>query len=237
MSRNENELENAIGISFRKKNLLRQALTHSSYANEKGLGHEGCNERLEFLGDAVLELVSSRVIFEENPHMSEGEMTRFRASMVCEPALAAAARAFFLGDYLLLGKGEEATGGRERDSVVSDAMEAVIGAVYLDSGLEAADAFIRRFIFPSGKDPKPASDYKTILQEYVQSHSKESLTYEILSENGPDHDKTFEAGAFVGSREIGRGTGRSKKAAEQMAAFQALAAIDENKVNYVFEEH
>ena len=237
MNKDENELEKAIGISFHRKSLLKQALTHSSYSNEIGLGHEGCNERLEFLGDAVLELVSSETLFHENPHMTEGEMTRLRASMVCEPALAAAARAFSLGDYLLLGKGADATGGRERDSVVSDALEALIGAIYLDLGFSEAKAFIRRFILTESKENIQNSDYKTILQQYVQSHSKEPLGYEILSESGPAHDKTFEAAALVGNTEIGRGTGRSKKAAEQMAAFRALKAIGENQVNYVFEEH
>lgn len=237
MNRDEKDLENAIGISFHQRALLRQALTHSSYANEKGLGHEGCNERLEFLGDAVLELVSSDYLFHENPLLPEGDLSRLRASMVCEPALAFAASHLSLGEYLLLGKGEETTGGRGRNSVVSDALEAVIGAIYLDQGFETAREFIYRFILSDREERARFSDSKSVLQAYVQSHTRKPLRYEIVSENGPDHSKTFEAAALVGDDEIGRGVGRSKKAAEQMAAWNGLQAIRDNQVNYVFEEH
>lgn len=162
------ELEERIGYSFKNKNLLKTALTHSSYSNEKKVGHFGCNERLEFLGDAVLELTSSEFLFLNYKDMPEGELTKLRASIVCEPTLALCAREISLGDYLMLGKGENMTGGRKRPSVVSDAFEAVIGAIYLDGGLEAARAFVYRFVMSDIETKKLFYDSKTILQEKVQ---------------------------------------------------------------------
>lgn len=216
------ELEERIGYTFRDKKLLQQALTHSSYANEQKINKTGDYERLEFLGDAVLELVSSEFIYQENPEMPEGKMTKKRSSMVCEPALAFCARDLSLEEYILLGRGEEATGGRKRDSIVSDVMEAVIGAIYLDSGIEQARAFIRRFILTDLENKQLFYDAKTILQEVVQQENKGTLHYELIGEEGPEHDKTFVVEAMVGEKKVGSGTGRSKKAAEQQAAYEAL---------------
>ena len=219
------ELEQKIGYVFKDKSLIERALMHSSYTNEKHLKKYECNERLEFLGDAVLELVSSAYLFNEFPKVSEGELTKTRASMVCEPSLAMCARDIGLGDYLLLGKGEEATGGRKRDSITSDAMEALIGAIYLDGGFTNAKEFIHRFILNDIEHKQLFYDSKTILQEMVQSRSSEGLSYEILREEGPDHNKSFEVCARIGGAEIGRGTGRTKKAAEQVAAYNGILKL------------
>lgn len=216
------ELEERIGYTFRNKRLLQQAVTHSSYANEQKINKTEDYERLEFLGDAVLELVSSEFIYQENPEMPEGKMTKKRSSMVCEPALAFCARDLSLEEYILLGRGEEATGGRKRDSIVSDVMEAVIGAIYLDSGIDQARAFIRRHILTDLENKQLFYDAKTILQEVVQQENKGTLHYELIREEGPEHDKTFVVEAMVGDKKVGSGTGRSKKAAEQQAAYEAL---------------
>ena len=219
------ELEKIIGYSFKNRSLLSHALTHSSYANEKHWDKTRCNERLEFLGDAVLELVSSNFLFRNYPTMPEGEMTKLRASLVCEPTLAFCAEAISLGNYLLLGKGEDLTGGRKRPSVVSDAMEAVIGAIYLDGGLANAKEFIYRYILNDIEHKQLFYDSKTILQELVQAEYKEGLVYELLKEEGPDHNKTFEVCVKLGGRVIGNGTGRTKKAAEQVAAYHGICLL------------
>ena len=219
------ELEKIIGYSFKNRSLLSHALTHSSYANEKHWDKTRCNERLEFLGDAVLELVSSNFLFRNYPTMPEGEMTKLRASLVCEPTLAFCAEAISLGNYLLLGKGEDLTGGRKRPSVVSDAMEAVIGAIYLDGGLANAKEFIYRYILNDIEHKQLLYDSKTILQELVQAEYKEGLVYELLKEEGPDHNKTFEVCVKLGGRVIGNGTGRTKKAAEQVAAYHGICLL------------
>lgn len=216
------ELEEKIRYRFRDRRLLRQALTHSSYANEQRINKFEDYERLEFLGDAVLELVSSDFLFREEKDMAEGQLTRRRSSMVCEPALAFCARDIALEQYILLGKGEEATGGRGRDSIVSDVMEAVIGAIYLDSGIEEASGFIHRFILSDLEHKQLFYDAKTILQESVQQESKETIHYELLKEEGPEHEKTFLVEVLVGDKKLGMGSGHSKKAAEQQAAYQAL---------------
>ena len=223
------ELEERIDYQFKNQNLFSQALTHSSYANERHWDKKRCNERLEFLGDAVLEVVSSEFLFLNHPDMPEGEMTKLRASLVCEPALAYCAEAISLGDYLILGKGEDMTGGRKRPSVVSDAMEAVIGAIYLDGGLANAKEFIHRFILNDIEHKQLFYDSKTILQEIVQADFKDPLTYELIREEGPDHNKSFEVEARIGERVIGSGTGHTKKAAEQEAAYQALLSIRAKK--------
>ena len=219
------ELQEAIGYRFRNLQLLEQALTHSSYANEKGLGHLGCNERLEFLGDAVLELISSELLDHRYPTLPEGDMTKTRASVVCEPTLALCAAEFSLGRYLRLGRGEDMTGGRNRNSVVSDALEALIGAIYLDGGFASAKEFVIRFVMNDIEHKKLFYDSKTILQEMIQGRQQDELRYVMLGEEGPDHDKTFLAAAMLGSREIGRGSGRTKKAAEQMAAYRGILAL------------
>ena len=226
MSRDLKELEEKIGYEFHNKQLFRQSI-HSSYANEHRLDKLECNERLEFLGDAVLEVVSSDFLFHRFRQSPEGDLTKTRASMVCEPALAYCAGEIQLGEYLLLGKGEEATGGRGRNSIVSDAMEALIGAIYLDGGFANAKEFILRFIINDMEHKQLFYDSKTILQEMVQSQGEEALVYELLGEKGPDHNKTFEVRALIGTEEIGRGTGRTKKAAEAMAAYKGILKLKE----------
>ena len=219
------ELENKIGYQFRNKALLKQALTHSSFANEQKINKYDDYERLEFLGDAVLELVSSEFLFQENPQLPEGQLTKMRASMVCEPALAFCAREFGLEEYILLGKGEEMTGGRKKDSIVSDVMEAVIGAIYLDSGMEAAKSHIHKFILSDLEHKQLFYDAKTILQERVQRQGKGTLHYELIREEGPDHDKVFVVEAKIDDKKIGTGSGRTKKSAEQQAAYEALLSV------------
>lgn len=218
------ELEEKIGYTFSDKKLLRQAFTHSSYANEMKINRFGNYERLEFLGDAVLELVTSDFLFRERQENAEGRLSKQRASMVCEPALAFCAREISLEQYILLGKGEEVTGGRGRDSIVSDVMEAVIGAIYLDGGLEKASAFIHRFVLSDLEHKQLFYDAKTTLQELVQQENHGELSYKLVREEGPQHDKIFEVEAYVGTIKVGKGSGHSKKAAEQQAAYQALLA-------------
>lgn len=223
------ELEKKIGYYFRDFELLQHAMMHSSYINEQHLPKHQCNERLEFLGDAVLELVSSEFLYQQHPTVSEGELTRVRASMVCEPSLAFCARDIELGSYLLLGKGEEATGGRERDSVTSDAMEALIGAIYLDSGFTSAKEFIHKFILSDLENKKLFFDSKTILQEIVQAQKSRTVSYQLLGEEGPDHNKVFYVEVYVGDSCYGTGKGRTKKAAEQEAAYQAILKLKEEQ--------
>lgn len=225
MSQDLKVLEEKIGYTFTDFNLLRQAMIHSSYANEKHLPKYKCNERLEFLGDAVLELVASEFLFYENRKMPEGELTKTRASMVCEPALAFCAKELDLGVYLLLGKGEDATGGRERNSVTSDALEALIGAIYMDGGFANAKEFIHRFILNDLENKTLFFDSKTILQEIVQANSKEPITYHLVGEEGPDHDKSFHVSVLIGNEEFGVGVGRTKKGAEQVAAYQSILKL------------
>ena len=225
MNRNLQELERTICYQFKEHGLFVQGLTHSSYANEHRWNHSRCNERLEFLGDAVLEIVTSDFLYHKYEDLPEGDLTKIRASIVCEPTLAYCAGDISLGEYLLLGKGEEATGGRSRNSVVSDAMEALIGAIYLDGGFANAKEFIHRFILNDIEHKQLFYDSKTILQEMVQSRQAEALSYEILKEEGPDHNKSFEVCAKIGDTEIGRGMGRTKKAAEQVAAYNGILKL------------
>ncbi|MBR3811838.1 MAG: ribonuclease III [Agathobacter sp.] len=213
-----------IGYEFKDEQLLKQALTHSSYANEKHLKKLSDNERLEFLGDAVLEVISSEFLFHAYPKLTEGELTKLRASIVCEPTLALCTEAMQLGDYLFLGKGEDHTGGRTRKSVLSDALEAVIGAIYLDGGFANAKEFVLKYIMTDIENKHLFYDSKTILQEVVQGEH-EQLTYVLLGETGPDHDKTFEVGVLIGQKEISTGKGHTKKAAEQDAAYKALLQL------------
>ena len=202
-----------------------QALTHSSYANEKHMKKGSDNERLEFLGDAVLEIVSSEFLYLNYPKLPEGDLTKMRASLVCEPTLAFCTRQLNLGDYLLLGKGEDMTGGRKRKSILSDALEAVIGAIYLDGGFASAKEFILKFILTDIEHKQLFYDSKTILQEVVQASYKEELCYRLVGEEGPDHDKHFMVEAWIGEMLIGKGEGHTKKAAEQEAAYQALLKL------------
>ena len=225
MEQTMRELQERIGYTFRRQELLKSALMHSSYTNETHLPKYKCNERLEFLGDAVLELVSSEFLFFADRKMPEGELTKTRASMVCEPSLAFCAREIELGKYLFMGRGEENTGGRERDSITSDALEALIGAIYLDGGFANAKEFILRFIMNDIEHKQLFFDSKTILQEIVQSQTEKPLAYELLREEGPDHNKIFESRALIGEEEIGRGTGRTKKAAEAVAAYHGILKL------------
>lgn len=218
------EFEEKIGYTFADPDLLVMALTHSSYSNEKRLKKYQCNERLEFLGDAVLELISSETIFKANPSKPEGDMTRIRASYVCEPTLALCAREIHLGDYILLGKGEDMTGGRERDSILSDALEATIGAVYLDGGFEHAKEYVNRFVLKDIEQKQLFYDSKTILQEIVQGKHR-SMNYELLSESGPDHNKSFTVAVVIDGETIATATDRTKKKAEQSAAYQAILKL------------
>ncbi len=217
------KLEKRIGYSFQDKEKLKLAMTHSSYANERVMRKHGDNERLEFLGDAVLELVSSQFLFEEYPEKPEGELTKLRASMVCESSLAFCARELSLGSFLFLGKGEDLTGGRERPSVTSDALEALIGAIYLDGGFEAARTFIKGFVLNDLEKKQLFYDSKTNLQQMVQQeYPGTDLTYRMVDETGPDHNKTFSVEVYIGEQMFGSGTGHSKKNAEQEAAYQAI---------------
>ena len=219
------ELEGKIGYTFRDRSLLVLALTHTSFANEAHSGHLGSNERLEFLGDAVLELVSSDFFYREKPKLSEGELTKLRASFVCEPALAYCAEQIPLPPYLLLGRGEEMTGGRLRPSIVSDAREAVIGAIYLDGGLTPARAYIDRFILNDIEGKRYFYDAKTILQEEIQKDKDAVLSYELRGEEGPEHLKRFTVAALRDGVPLAEGEGSSKKEAEQRAAYAALLAL------------
>lgn len=221
VNRNAEELELKIGYCFKDKNLLRQALTHSSFSNEQKINKYENYERLEFLGDAVLELITSKYYFINHPEMSEGQMTKKRSSTVCEMALAYCAKDLELGDFLLLGKGEEASGGRLRDSIISDVMEAIIGAIYLDGGFDEAQKFVDTFILSDLDNKHLFYDSKTILQEKVQQAGI-LIVYQLIGETGPDHDKEFTVEVLIDGKPCGKGTGRNKKSAEQKAAYEAL---------------
>lgn len=229
------DLEERIGYHFKDQKLIKQAVTHSSFINEQKINRTEDYERLEFLGDAVLELVSSEFLFHRNKHMSEGELTKTRASMVCEPALAFCARDLELGQFMRLGKGEELTGGRERESITSDAMEALIGAVYLDGGMEPAREFINRYILKDLENKQLFYDSKSKLQELIQGVLKKEFHYELTEETGSEHDKTFAVEVVMENKSLGRGIGRTKKAAEQQAAYEALLSLKEQ--GYVFKKH
>ncbi len=225
------EFQERIGYSFSNRNLLKQALTHSSLVNERRMNKLACNERLEFLGDAVLELVTSEFLYEKYPMRPEGELSRLRASIVCEQTLAFCTRELSLGDYIFMGKGEEGTGGRTKPSIVSDALEAVIGAIYLDGGFANAKEFIHRFVLNDIEHKQLFFDSKTILQETVQGHYEGSIHYELLEESGPDHHKKYVVEVRIGSAALGQGEGRTKKQAEQEAAYQALLKLKKAQVH------
>lgn len=224
-----NELEKKIGYHFSDFSNLEHAMRHSSFCNEQKMNRLMNNERLEFLGDAVLELVTSEFLYLNYPKMPEGEATRKRASMVCEQTLALCAKEIDLGSYLYLGKGEELTGGRERASVTSDAMEALIGAIYLDGGFTSAKEFVEKFVLNGIEEKQLFYDSKTTFQEMMQSITTEPIHYELTGEEGPDHCKTFTVELFVGERSAGCGSGKSKKAAEQAAAYDAILKIRHEK--------
>lgn len=220
------ELESKIGYVFKNKGLLSNAVTHSSYANEHMLYKMKDNERLEFLGDAVLELVSSEFLYKKYRNLPEGKLSRKRATLVCEPALACCARNIGLGAYLLLGHGEKISGGCDRDSILSDALEAIIGAIYLDGGLEPADRFINDKVLGDDQAKSMFQDSKTMLQEILQKDHDEKITYEQTGVSGPEHDKIFYMQVKLGDRVIGKGSGKTLKAAGQDAAYHAIMSIE-----------
>ena len=217
------DLETAIGYRFRNIQLLQNALTHSSYANERWHNSLLSNERLEFLGDSVLGMLVAEYLYHNFPNRPEGELTRMRADMVCEQTLAAAAQRIGLGDHLLLGHGEEQGGGRSRNSILADAMESVIAACFLDGGIQAALGLVQRFILVEVPVTRlHNADYKTALQELVQQKKNQVLSYALVGQSGPDHDKKFDVEVSLNGTVVGRGSGSSKKRAEQMAACAAI---------------
>ncbi len=223
-------LEARLNYKFNNIELLKNALVHSSYANEVR-GNTHSNERLEFLGDSVLSIIVAEHIFHKYPNMPEGELTRMRASLVCEKTLCAFSRELGIGEYLLLGRGEDKNGGRERDSILADAFEAVLAAIYLDGGMKAAKAHIMNTVLRDLEhysDEDSFKDYKTTLQEIIQRNPEESVTYILVDETGPDHNKQFTVAVKLNSNVIGTGVGKSKKQAEQMAAHQALKLMGED---------
>lgn len=232
---NLEELERRVGYRFQNIQLLKQAMTHSSYANEQKINKTGNYERLEFLGDAVLELVSSEFLYKKNPRMPEGQLTKMRASMVCEPSLAFCAKDLELGKFLLLGKGEEGTGGRNRESIIADAVEAVIGAIYIDGGMVPAKEFIDKFVLADLEDKQLFYDSKSNLQELIQGQLKKEFSYELLEESGPEHEKTFHVRVCMEGTPMGEGVGRTKKAAEQQAAYNTLLQLRDK--GYVFKKY
>ena len=220
------DLEKAIGYQFRDLSLLQNALAHSSYANERWHNSLMSNERLEFLGDSVLGMLVANYLYRMFPNRPEGELTRMRADMVCEKTLARVAGQLELGKHLLLGKGEEQGGGRSRESILADAVESVIAACYLDGGMEAAKAFVEKFILVTVPTQKMNNaDYKTALQELVQQKKNQTLSYRLVGESGPDHDKKFEVELTLNGTVVGTGTGSSKKRAEQQAAQVAMEKL------------
>ena len=227
-------LEEKLGYTFKNKNLLLGALYHSSYANEHRGGGIESNERLEFLGDAVLGLVSADFLYKEHRDLPEGDLTRIRAALVCEESLYEVAQSLGLGDHLKLGKGEELGGGRTRPSILADATESVFAAVYLDGGMESARSLIHRVLLEKEKEEaveKRRRDYKTALQELVQSRGEQNLRYELLSASGPDHDKTFTCCVVLDERTMPGGIGHSKKEAEQSAARAALEILEKESIS------
>ena len=220
------DLEGAIGYRFRNITLLQNALTHSSYANERWHDSLMSNERLEFLGDSILGMVVAEHLYRNFPNRPEGELTRMRADMVCETALAAVAEKTGLGQHLLLGHGEQQSGGRTRASILADAVESVIAACYLDGGMEAAKGFISRFVLTEVPVKKlHNADYKTALQELVQQKKNQVLSYTLTGESGPDHDKEFVVAVSLNGEVVGTGVGSSKKRAEQDAAHSAIKVL------------
>lgn len=220
------ELEEAIGYRFQNITLLQQAMAHSSYANERWHDSLMSNERLEFLGDSILGMLVADYLYRTFPNRPEGELTRMRADMVCERSLAVVAAQLDLGKHLLLGKGEEQGGGRHRESILADAVESVIAASYLDGGMEAAKSFVQKFVLVHVPVNRPNNmDYKTALQEKVQQKKNQTLSYVMVGESGPDHDKHFEVQLRLNDQVVGVGSGSSKKRAEQDAAKAALEAL------------
>lgn len=222
---NESELEKNICYEFKNKSLLKQAMSHSSFINEMKRSGMESYERLEYLGDAVLELISSEFLFHEYPDISEGRLTKLRASIVCEFTLSSVARMLHFGDYVLLSKGEAMTGGRNRDSILCDLFESVLGAIYLDGGMEPAKRYVTTFLLTDIEHKSLFYDAKTTLQEMVQKDGKGVVTYKQISESGPDHNKCFVMDVLVDGVRLAQGSGSSKKNAQQMAAYEAILKL------------
>ena len=220
------KVENIIGYHFRDKAHIRTALTHKSYVNEKMTGHPESYEKYEFLGDAILEYISSEFLFEEYKELAEGELTKLRASLVCEFTLSKIVRALKLGQFILFSKGEKLTGGADRDSILCDIFESVLGAIYLDGGMEPAREYVKKHLLTDIESKRRFHDSKTMIQEYAQSKGLE-INYETVGESGPDHMKTFEVVLKIGGEKVGHGVGSSKKNAEQEAAYEALNRLQE----------
>ena len=222
------KLEEKIGYRFHDRSLLETALTHSSYANEKHADDNPSYERLEFLGDSILGLVTAEFLFRHEPRLPEGRMTRLRAELVCEASLHKTALALGLGGYMRLGRGEELTGGRERPSILADMVESIIAAIYLDAGMDEARRFVLGHVLKDAEisDTHRSADYKTQLQELVQRKSNQHISYRLAEESGPDHNKRFTFEVLINDAVAGRGSGRTKKEAEQMAAQKALVSLE-----------
>ncbi|GIO41776.1 MULTISPECIES: ribonuclease III [Paenibacillus] len=233
MSEDLKQLQQKLQLAFRNKQLLKQAFTHASYVNEHRFSQQEDNERLEFLGDAVLELTVSEHLYRIFPDRPEGELTKLRAAIVCEPSLVRFAESLEFGKYVLLGKGEELTGGRTRPALLADVFESFIGSLYLDQGLEAVTKFLHSFVFTQitfdGK--LQTTDYKTELQELTQHHNMGALEYRIIEERGPAHEREFVSEVFMEGEGLGRGSGRSKKEAEQQAAAVALERLKQSQLD------
>lgn len=222
------EFENIIGIKFNNRKYINVALTHSSYANQHNLTYNDHNERLEFLGDSILSMIVSEYLFKKYSTKHEGKLTRIRAGVVCEGSLAEVSRNLNVNKYLRIGKGEELSGGRNKDSLLADSCEAIIAAIYLDLGIEKAKEFILKNLYKKIdiiSTKKNYNDYKSKLQEYVQKNLLCTIKYVVTKENGPAHDKTFEIDVFLDNKCYGKGQGKSKKEAEQASAYQALKAL------------
>jgi ribonuclease-3 len=228
LNRSLKQLQSQLGITFHNQQLLKQAFTHSSYVNENRTSKLQDNERMEFLGDAVLELTVSEYLFHLHAERSEGELTKLRASIVCEPSLMKFAEMLDFGAYVLLGKGEENTGGRTRPALLADVFESFVGALFMDQGLEAVKAFLQKYIFPvlSIEGTVRIEDYKTQLQEFTQQDNMGALEYRIVEERGPAHDRIFISEVYMNDDFLGQGEGRSKKEAEQQAASHALIKLN-----------
>lgn len=223
-------LENKLAYSFRDTALINQALVHSSYANEKGQKNLASYERLEFLGDAVLQLIISDYLYAKYPDFPEGELTKLRSRIVCEATLVDCAKALDLGEHMYFGRGEELTGGRERASILADCFESVVAAIYLDGSMSSARTFVLRIMEKKIMDAvmgKIFIDYKTRLQEVIQARKITQIRYVVMDEQGPDHNKTFQMNVVINDQVVGTGSGRSKKEAEQLAAKMALGRINE----------
>lgn len=216
------KLQQSVGYKFKDERLLQRALTHTSYANECNEGHNKSNERLEFLGDSVLGIITAEHFYLNFKDLPEGELTKLRAATVCENSLSSFARQLGLGEYLLLGKGEMCTGGSDRPSILADAFEALIAAIYLDGGIEKAKKFVLKYVDKAVEEHRGFRDYKTVLQEVIQKNPGEVIEYVLVKESGPDHNKRFEVEVHLNSNVIGKGVGTSKKKAEQLAAKEAL---------------